>query len=44
MFKLFQIFVEYAVKSPLYTLGEPIESELFGTRLDELVRASSFYK
>jgi hypothetical protein len=44
MFKLFQIFVEYAVKSPLYTLGEPIESELFGTRLDELVRTSSFYK
>ena len=40
----FQIYVEYAIKSPLYTLGDPIESELFGTKLDELVRASTFYK
>jgi hypothetical protein len=39
-----QIYVEYSVKNPLYTLGEPIESELFATKLDELVRTATFYR
>ncbi|TRY64385.1 hypothetical protein TCAL_04024 [Tigriopus californicus] len=39
-----QIYVEYAVKNPMYVLGQPIESELFGVKLDDLVRASPLFK
>lgn len=39
-----QIYVEYAVKNPMYILGQPIESELFGVKLDELVRGSPLFK
>ena len=40
----FQIYVEYALKNPLYTPGEPIESEIFAAKLDELVKSASFFK
>ena len=39
-----QIYVEYALKNPLYKMGTPIESELFTVKLDEFVKASSFFK
>jgi len=39
-----KVFVDYAVKNPMYTLGQPITCELFDTRLDEFVKASSFFK
>ena len=40
-----KVFVEYAVKNPMYTLGEPITCELFDTRLDEFVKSfASFFK
>jgi len=39
-----QVFVEYSVKNPLQIIGDPIESELFGTVLDEHVKASPFFK
>ena len=38
-----QIYVEYALKNPLYKMGSPIESELFTTKLDEFVKTSSFF-
>jgi len=39
-----QVFVEYAVKNPLYTQGTPIESQLFNTKLDEFVQSFAFFK
>jgi hypothetical protein len=39
-----QIYVEYAVKNPLYQLGEPILSELFTAKLDELAKSTTFFK
>ena len=39
-----KVFVDYAVKNPMYTMGEPITCELFDTKLDEFVKASSFFK
>ena len=39
-----QVYVEYAVKNPMYIPGEPITAELFTTKLDEVVRASSLFK
>ena len=38
------IYVEYAVKNPLYQPGTPIESDLFTEKLDQHVTASSFFK
>ncbi|XP_018589292.1 trafficking protein particle complex subunit 1 [Scleropages formosus] len=37
------LYVEYVVKNPLCPLGEPIQSELFSTRLDSFVRALPFF-
>ena len=34
---LLQVFVEYVVKSPLWSPGKPIRSELFKARLDDVV-------
>ena len=39
-----RIFVEYVVRNPLQQPGEPIESELFSTKLDEYVQCLSFFK
>lgn len=39
-----QVYVEYAVKNPMYTLGEPIDIESFRTRLDEHVRNLPFFR
>ena len=40
-----KVFVEYAIKNPMYTMGEPITCELFDTRLDEFVKSfASFFK
>jgi len=39
-----QVYVEYAVKSPLYQPGQAIESELFTTKLDELVKSTAIFK
>jgi len=38
------VYVEYAVKNPLYRPGTPIQSELFTTRLDEFITSSTFFK
>lgn len=35
-----QVFVEYVVKNPLSKLSEPIQSELFKTKLDAFVKQS----
>lgn len=39
-----QIYVEYAVKNPMYQMGQPIKSELFTSKLDELVKGSALFK
>jgi hypothetical protein len=39
-----KVFVEYVIKNPMYAIGQPITCELFDSRLDEFVKASSFYK
>ncbi|ENN75334.1 trafficking protein particle complex subunit 1 [Dendroctonus ponderosae] len=38
-----EIFVEYVVKNPLCNLNEPIQSELFKTKLDAYVKQSSVF-
>ncbi|XP_060526388.1 trafficking protein particle complex subunit 1 [Cylas formicarius] len=38
-----QFFVEYIVKNPLCKLSEPIQSELFKTKLDAYIKQSSVY-
>ncbi|MFS8032830.1 putative trafficking protein particle complex subunit [Helianthus anomalus] len=35
---IYNLYVEYVVKNPLYTPGTPIRSELFNTTLDQYVR------
>ncbi|KAF8413246.1 hypothetical protein HHK36_001222 [Tetracentron sinense] len=35
---IYNLYVEYAVKNPLYTPGTPIRCELFNTNLDQYVR------
>ncbi|XVF50901.1 hypothetical protein PTKIN_Ptkin04bG0140700 [Pterospermum kingtungense] len=36
---VFNLYVEYVAKNPLYNPGTPIWSELFGTALDQYVRS-----
>ncbi|KAK3870408.1 hypothetical protein Pcinc_012679 [Petrolisthes cinctipes] len=38
-----QVYVEYVVFNPLCPLNKPIESELFATKLDEVVKQSPAY-
>ncbi|XP_066252306.1 trafficking protein particle complex subunit 1 [Euwallacea similis] len=38
-----EIFVEYVVKNPLCSLSQPIQSELFKTKLDAYIKQSSVY-
>ncbi|KAF5300112.1 hypothetical protein FQA39_LY11304 [Lamprigera yunnana] len=38
-----QIYIEYVVKNPFIHLNEPIESELFKTKLDDFVKESPIY-
>uniref|UniRef100_A0A146LAV0 Trafficking protein particle complex subunit n=1 Tax=Lygus hesperus TaxID=30085 RepID=A0A146LAV0_LYGHE len=38
-----QVYVEYIVKNPVCRLDEPIKSELFKEKLDELIKQSSYY-
>ncbi|XP_051159280.1 trafficking protein particle complex subunit 1 [Leptopilina boulardi] len=38
-----QVYVEYVVKNPLCHLNQPIQSELFKTKLDELIKKSPIY-
>nr|GEU37234.1 trafficking protein particle complex subunit 1 [Tanacetum cinerariifolium] len=35
---IYNLYVEYVVKNPLYTPGTPIKSDLFNTTLDQYVR------
>lgn len=35
--------MEYVVKNPLTKLNQPIQSELFKSKLDEFVKESSIY-
>ncbi|PRP77259.1 hypothetical protein PROFUN_14471 [Planoprotostelium fungivorum] len=37
-------FVEYVIKNPLYTMGEPVRCELFVEKLQLEVRAHTSYK
>uniref|UniRef100_A0A1Q3FCX1 Trafficking protein particle complex subunit n=1 Tax=Culex tarsalis TaxID=7177 RepID=A0A1Q3FCX1_CULTA len=38
-----KIWVEYVVRNPLWTIGTPVTSDLFKTKLDEFVRASPLF-
>ncbi|XP_012262529.1 trafficking protein particle complex subunit 1 [Athalia rosae] len=38
-----QVYIEFVVKNPLCKLNEPIQSELFKTKLDELVKSSPYF-
>lgn len=38
-----KIWVEYVVRDPLWTPGTPVTSELFQTKLDELIRQSPIF-
>ncbi|XP_055601433.1 trafficking protein particle complex subunit 1 [Uranotaenia lowii] len=38
-----KIWVEYVVRNPLWTIGTPVTSELFKTKLDEFVTQSSLF-
>jgi hypothetical protein len=39
-----QVYVEFALKNPMYVPGEPITSELFTTKLDQVIKTSTIYK
>ena len=39
-----KVFVEYVIKNPMHVPGGPVNCELFDTRVDEFVKAASFYK
>ena len=41
---VFQVYVEYCVKNPAYNPGEVIQSELFKTKLEELLKQSPIFK
>jgi len=38
-----QVYVEYVIKNPLVKLNEPIQSELFKSKLDSFIRQSQCY-
>ncbi|XP_033214932.1 trafficking protein particle complex subunit 1 [Belonocnema kinseyi] len=38
-----QVYVEYVVKNPLCQLNESIQSELFKTKVDELIKKSPIF-
>ncbi|XP_062562301.1 trafficking protein particle complex subunit 1 [Armigeres subalbatus] len=38
-----KIWVEYVVRNPLWTIGTPVTSELFKTKLDEFVKQSPLF-
>ncbi|KAG2468106.1 TPPC1 protein, partial [Polypterus senegalus] len=38
-----ELFVEYVVKNPLCSMNEPIQSELFCTKLDGFIRSLPFF-
>ena len=39
----FQIYVEYVVKNPLCHLDEPIQSDLFASKLDTYIRSLNMF-
>ncbi len=39
-----QVYVEFALKNPMYVPGEPINSELFTSKLDQIVKSSVLFK
>lgn len=39
----FQIWVEYVVRNPLWTIGTPVTSDLFKSKLDEFVKQSPLF-
>ena len=43
LFFHFQIYVEYVVKNPLCQLNEPIQSELFTSKLDSYIRSLTIF-
>ncbi|KRT83464.1 hypothetical protein AMK59_3431 [Oryctes borbonicus] len=38
-----QIYVEYVVKNPITSINQPIQSDLFKTKLDNFVKSSAVY-
>ena len=39
-----KVFVEYVIKNPMHVPGGSVNCQLFDTRVDEFVKAASFYK
>lgn len=38
-----KVFVEYAVRNPLWTPGTPIQSSLFKSKLDDFIKNAPIY-
>lgn len=38
-----KVWVEYAVRNPLWAIGTPVTSELFKSKSDDFIRQSSMY-
>ncbi|XP_058444595.1 trafficking protein particle complex subunit 1 [Malaya genurostris] len=38
-----KVWVEYVVRNPLWTIGTPVTSDLFKTKLDEFVKQSPLF-
>ena len=39
-----QLYIEYAVKNPCYTCGEPIQLEMFKDKLDDYIRKLPYFR
>jgi len=42
--QIYKLYVEYVVKNPLYTLGQPIQAPVFQARLEGWMESLPFFK